>query len=171
MKCLLGLVLCAVCALAPQGPRALKVRARGRNLLVTERGRRHLLRVGELVDAARIEEVSVVFESRAGGFVYLLLDVCGPSKGESDARQCGAGTECDLLWLKLDDAYRLAGSDAARYESCWGSATSDEGYKVTGRTLWIDFVSFRERLEYKLSYDADRPEHGWQIEKTPLPSP
>lgn len=169
------LLLCAACA-PPAGAQkaaaasALKVRVRGgRTLVVTDRGRPHALRVGDEVGAARLEEASVIFVSRAGGFTYLLLDVCGPSKLKSDDRQCGAGTECDLLWLKLDDGWETAGKDSARYESCWRSITSDEGYRVAGRTLHMKFSDFREQLEYTLTYDAERPEQGLRREKSPLP--
>lgn len=171
-----ALLLCAACAPPPAAaqkapaPSALRVRVRGgRTLVVTDRGRSHALPVGEEVGAARVEEASVIFVSRAGGFTYLLLDVCGPSKEKSDARQCGAGTECDLLWLKLDAAWKAAGADAARYESCWLSVTSDEGYRVAGRTLRIQFSDFREQLEHTLTYDADRPEEGLRREKSPMP--
>lgn len=171
-------ILCAACAAAPggtpaqkgAGTNALRVRARGKSLVLTERGRSRVLRVGDGIDAARIEEVSVVFVSRAGGFVYLLLDVCGLSKAKPDDRQCGAGTECNLLWLKLDGGRKVTDSASAHYESCWLPITSDDGYRVTGRTLRMQFSDLREQLEYKLTYDADRPEQGLQIEKSPAPS-
>ena len=77
-----SLVLCAACAAAPGGTPAQKgaaadgfrVRARGKSLVLTERGRARVLRVADKIDAARIEEASVVFVSRAGEFVYLVLD-------------------------------------------------------------------------------------------------
>jgi hypothetical protein len=178
MKTFVALVvLCAACAAAPGGAPAqkgaagntFKVRARGKSLVLTERGRSRALRVEDKIDAARIEEASVVFVSRAGEFVYLLLDVCGLSKAVPDDRQCGAGTECNLLWLKLDAGRKVADSNSARYESCWLPITSDDGYRVTGRTLRMQFSDLRERLEYRLTYDADRPEAGLQIEKSPAP--
>lgn len=169
------LLLCAACATPAAAqkaaaPSALKVRVRGgRTLVVTDGGRSHALRFGDEVGAARLEEASVVFVSRAGGFIYLLLDVCGPSKAKSDDRQCGAGTECDLLWLKLDGSWKTAAADSARYESCWLPITSDEGYRIAGRTLRMQFSDFREQLEYTLTYDADRPEQGLRLEKSPMP--
>ncbi|HWS53738.1 MAG TPA: hypothetical protein VN228_06420 [Pyrinomonadaceae bacterium] len=67
------LLLCAACAppaaaQKPPGKSALKVRVRGgRNLVVTEGGRARVLRVADKVDAARLEDASVIFVSRAGG--------------------------------------------------------------------------------------------------------
>jgi hypothetical protein len=148
----------------------LRVRGRGQTLLLSERGRTHTLRVADKVDAARITDASVIFESRAGEFLYLLLDVCGPSKAQPDDRQCGAGVECNLLWLKLDARRGVADSNSARYESCWAPITSDEGYRVNGRTLRATVNDFREQLEYYITYDADRPEQGLQTRQSPLKS-
>lgn len=169
------LLLLAACAAWPAAAApqrrvpALKVRAKGRNILLTERGRAHVLGVADKIDAARVKGVTLVFESRAAGFLYLLLDVCGMSKERSDDRQCGAGVECNLLWVKLDARRRVAAADSARYESCWAPITSEDGYNVAGRTLRMQFTDLRERLEYKLTYDADRPERGLQIETSPAP--
>lgn len=169
------LALSVVCAASPgvaaqARATGLKVRGRGQTLLLSERGRTHTLRVAGKVDAARITDASVIFESRAGGFVYLLLDVCGPSKEQPDDRQCGAGVECNLLWLKLDTRRRVAGANSFRYESCWTPITSDEGYRVQGRTLRATVSDFREQLEYTLTYDADRPEQGLRTQQSPLKS-
>lgn len=177
MKAAVILLLSAACAAVALGAAAQgrapasRVRGRGRTLLLTERGRTHVLRVGDKVDAARITDASVVFESRAGGFVYLLLDVCGPSKERPDDRQCGAGVECNLLWLKLDARYRVAAADSARYESCWAPVSSDDGYRVEGRTLRATVDDFREQLRYHLTYDADHPEQGLRTQQSPLKQP
>ncbi len=149
---------------------AVKVRAKGRRtVVVTERGRAHTLDLTGRIDAARIEEVSVPFLSRAGGFTYLLLDVCGPSKYPGDARQCGAGTECNVVWLKLDGAWRVRGAQGERYESCWAPVTSDEGPKVLGRRLTLTVEDFREEVRREVVYDADKPEAGLTVKQTPLP--
>src|ERR1044072_2786525 len=93
--------LCAMCVVCAAGGEAgaarqasLKVRAKGRRaVVVTERARAHTLDLKEQIDAMRIEKVSAPLVSRAGGFTYLLLDVCGPSKVPRDDRQCGAGVD------------------------------------------------------------------------------
>ena len=147
----------------------LRVSARGQRLVVTERGRAHALALGEHVSAARVEDAEVLFKSTAGGAVYLLLDVCGWSKSRQDDRQCGAGTECDLVWVKLDARWRVLDAKSARYESCWSSITSADGYKIDGRALTITFDNFREDVKVKLTYDAGRPERGLVVEQSPLP--
>jgi hypothetical protein len=152
----------------PQVP--VRVRAQGRRaVVVTERGRAHTLDLKEQIDAARIEEVSVTFLARAGGFTYLLLDVCGMSKEKSDDRQCGAGTECNVVWLKLDGAWRIRGAQNQRYESCWAPVTSEEGPKVSGRRLTLVVEDLREEVRREVTYDADDPEAGLTVKQTPLP--
>ena len=149
---------------------AVKVRAKGRrSVVVTERGRAHTLDLKEQVDAMRIEDVSVTFLSRAGGFTYLLLDVCGLSKVPPDDRQCGAGIECNIVWLKLDGAWRVRGAQNERYESCWAPITSEEGPKVQGRRLTFTVEDFREEVRREVAYDADNPEAGLTVKQTPSP--
>ena len=169
------LALCLACA-AQTGARAtppqgrVTVRAKGRlGVVVTERGRAHTLDLTKHVDAMRIEDVSVLFLSRAGGFTYLLLDVCGLSKVPPDDRQCGAGIECNVVWLKLDGAWRVLDAKNERYESCWAPITSEEGPKVAGRRLTLVLEDLREEMRREVTYDADAPEAGLSVRRTPLP--
>ena len=161
-----SLLCCA--AAAPQAP--LKVRAKGRtSVVVTERGRARMLDLTKQIDAARIEQASALLLSRAGGFTYLLLDVCGLSKAQPDGRQCGAGVECNVVWLKLDAAWRVRGAQNQRYESCWAPITSEEGPKVTGRRLTLVLEDLREEVRREVAYDADNPDGGLSVKQTPIP--
>lgn len=167
-------VLCLGCAVqagagaVPQG--AVKVRAKGRRaVVVTERGRAHTLDLSEQIDAMRIEEVSATFLSRAGGFTYLLLDVCGLSKVPPDDRQCGAGIECNVVWLKLDAAWRVRGAQNQRYESCWAPISLQDEKKVEGRRLTFTVEDFRDEVRREVTYDADHPEAGLRVKQTPIP--
>lgn len=158
-------------AWAQRGAGAVRVRrakAR-RSVVVTERGRSHALDLTKEIDAARIEDVSAPFLTRKDGFVYLVLDVCGPSKVPSDDRQCGAGTECNLVWLKLDEGWKKSDAVAERYESCWYPVTSDGGVRVEGRRLSLEFDDLREETHCVVAYDADRPEQGLSVGRRPLP--
>jgi hypothetical protein len=85
-----------------------------------------------------------------------------------DARQCGAAEECGLLWIKLDSAWKISDIKAARYESCWQSSSSSDGYKLSGRRLSMEYDDFSARKHYKLLYDADQPERGLNMEESPL---
>jgi hypothetical protein len=169
--------LAALCLFAGSAQSAsaqskVKVRARGHtSVVVTERGRAHTLDVSKQIDAAHIEDASVLFVTRRGGSVYLLLTVCGLSRFPPGDRQCGAGIECNLVWLKLDERWRVLDAKSERYESCWAPITSEEGPKVKGRLLTLEFDDLRENLRHEVTYDADAPERGLNSATRPLPEP
>jgi hypothetical protein len=166
---LISALLCLACVSASAQDKV-RARAKGRqSVVVKERGRAFTVDLSKHIDAARIEDASALFLSRRGGFTYLVLSVCGMSKDTSDDRQCGAGIECNLVWLKLDARRRAADAKSERYESCWMPVTSDEGPKVTGRRLTLEYDDLRENLHHSVTYDADRPEDGLKSETTPLP--
>jgi hypothetical protein len=147
-----------------------KVRARGHtSVVVTERGRAHTLDLSKQIDAEHIEDASVLFLTRKGGFVYLVLSVCGLSRFPPGDRQCGAGIECNLVWLKLDGRWRALESKSERYESCWAPITSEEGPKVEGKLLKLVYEDLRENLRHEVTYDDERPEQGLKSATSPLP--
>lgn len=145
-----------------------RVRGRGRLLVLTEKGRTSRLNLGDQISAARLEEVGLLFTARRGSQAYLVVSACGPSKLRPDARQCGAGVECDLVWIKLDAGRRVADSKAVRYESCWAPVTSADGYRISGGKLELEVDDFREKVSRRVTYDAGRPEKGFQIAERPL---
>lgn len=147
---------------------AIKARGRGNKLILTSQGKKHVLDAGEHIDAARLDETSVLFATRRQDFLYLLIDACGWSKLKLDDRQCGAGRECNLLWIKLNRTWQISDIKSARYESCWAPITSNDGFKRSGNTLQLEYSDFREKKEYKLTYDADRPESGFHVEETAM---
>lgn len=146
----------------------IKASARGTKLVLTSQGKKHLLDVSRSIDAAKLAEVELLFATRRQDFLYLLVSVCGPSRIGSHDRQCGAGQECNLLWIKLDNRWRINDTRAVRYESCWAPVTSNEGYMVRGNILEMAYSDFREKKEYRLVYDADRPEGGFHLEESAM---
>ena len=147
---------------------SVKLRARGRRILLTAGGRTSLLDPGDKVSAARLDSVKLLFITRRADFNYLLVDAQGMSKLKPDDRQCGAGEEYDLLWLKLTPAWRLVEARGARYESCWGSVTSDDGYQIEKNVLRIAYSDFGRKRECRLTYDADQPERGYLLEESEM---
>jgi hypothetical protein len=140
-----------------------------RAVVVRDGGRAHAIDLSKHIDAARIEKASAFFLTRKGEFTYLLLDVCGLSKLPPDDRQCGAGTECNVVWLKLDAAWRVRGAKSERYESCWQPISSDEGPKVSGRRLTLVVDDLREEIRRDVVYDADNPAAGLTIKQYAIP--
>ena len=148
-----------------------KLRPRGRQLMLTIAGHSHLLNVSAQIEAAKLDDVIPLLFTRRTDFNYLLAAACGPSKLKPDMHECGAGTECDLLWLKLTPAWRIADARVALYESCWQSTTSEDGYKIDKNSLRIEYDNFLFKHHYRLTYDAEQPEHGLVIEESALKEP
>ncbi len=146
----------------------IKARGRGTKVILTSQGKKHTLDVSRSIDAAKLADASVLFATRRQDSLYLLVAACGWSKLKQDDRQCGAGQECNLLWIKLNGTWQINDIKSVRYESCWASVTSNEGYKITGNTLQMEYSDFREKKEYKLTYDADRPEGGLRVEESAM---
>ena len=145
-----------------------KLRVRGRRVLLTAGGRTQTLALGDKISSARLDSVKLIFITRRAGFVYLLADARGQSKLKPDMHECGAGEEFDLVWLKLTARWQLVEARSARYESCWGSVTSDDGYKIEKRVLRVAYSDFKWKRESRLSYDADQPERGFTLEESEM---
>ena len=145
-----------------------KIRAKGLQLVVTFQGKSHKLNTVEQIDAAKITDTKILFATKKDNFTYLVIDVSGQSREKENDRQCGAGIEANLLWIKLDSAWNISAINSVRYESCWSSIDMGDGIKISGNVLKIEFDNFREDINVKLSYNSDEPEKGFQIEQTPL---
>jgi hypothetical protein len=157
-------------AQSPSAKNGIALRTSGRRaVVVKEQGRVHVLDLSKHIEAMRIEDASELYRTRKGEFIYLLLQVCGLSKMPPDDRQCGAGIECDLVWLKLDGGWRERDAKSVRYESCWQPITSDEGVKVNGRTVLLEYDDLRDNTRHEVTYDADKPEEALTEKTRPMP--
>ena len=146
----------------------IELRGQGQQILLTSRGVRRRLNLKDKINAAKLDEVELLLMSRKDSFIYLLVSACGSSKLVPDARRCGAAEECNLLWIKLDEAWKVQDIKSAAYESCWQVITSTDGYKISGQTLRLEYDNFSEKKHYKLSYDGAQPERAFQIEESAL---
>lgn len=146
----------------------IKLSSKGDRLILKSGGVRRAFDLKENIAAAKLEDVTLLFVTSKESFVYLLVSACGSSKLVPDARHCGAGEECNLLWLKLDSAWKMSDIKSIRYESCWQPITSTDGYKINGQSLQMEYNDFSEKKHYKLLYNADRPEGGFLVEESTL---
>jgi hypothetical protein len=147
---------------------AYKIRAQRGGLTVTFQGKRHWLNVAEHIDAAKIKSTQVLFANQKEGFRFLVIEVSGDSRDGNYDRQCGAGTEANLLWLKLDAEWKILDLKAVRYQSCWSGVDLNGPFKITKTALTMEYSNSREDINSKLSYNADEPEKGFQIEETAI---
>ena len=146
-----------------------KISASKSAVTVTFKGKTHRLNIQERIDAARIRETELLFANEKDGFRYLVLTVSGDSRNSNFDRQCGAGTESNLIWVKLDAAWKTLDTQAARYESCWSAESLYGDFNVTKDSLHIEYSTKDDKLA-KLTYNAREPEKGFQIVEVPFES-
>jgi hypothetical protein len=153
---------------APLGAR-LKLKWQGDAVRFQEGNISHEVSIRDQFHAARLDKVALQSAKEAGGFIYLLLDVTGPSKIPQDSHQCGAGSESDLIWLKLDKDWKLQDAKSFRYESCWATIDADDPPKWQGDTLSVRVFSVSEGAGKTLtaSYSYKRPEEGLKVVEVP----
>jgi len=146
---------------APLGAR-LKMRWQGDNVIFTEGTNTHQVSLREKYVAVRLDTVILQSAKEAGGFIYLLLDVTGPSKLPRDSHQCGGGNESNLIWLKLDQNWKVLVSKDFLYDSCWtnGAANIDPP-KWSGDTLRA------ATLDKVATYTYKHPEEGLKVTDAP----
>lgn len=154
---------------APLGSR-LKLHWKGSTVYVREGTSEHELVLRDHVHAVVLEKVVLQSAKESGGFTYLLLDVTGPSKVPPDAHQCGAGTESDLIWLKLDKNWKTQDAKDFRYDSCWATISADDPPKWEGDTLKVtvfNVASGGSAVNQLATYSYKHPEDGIKVTETP----
>ncbi|MEO8001408.1 MAG: hypothetical protein ABI644_05990 [Arenimonas sp.] len=94
----------------------------------------------------------------------------GPSKAQMDMHYCGAGTEANLVWLKLDKQFKLLSSSNHLVDSCFKSVeiTRTLEYTDGNGKMQGSFVSYHEMKAYEMSYDTAAPEKGIGITSKPI---
>lgn len=147
---------------------AYKIRAQKAALTIKFQNKTHRFYLPEQIDAARITEAEIMFATEKDGFRYLVINVGGWSREKQNDRQCGAGIESNLLWLKLDPAWKIRDIKSVRYQSCWSGIDLNDPFELTKNSLNVDFDNIRDKLNVKLTYNSAEPEKGFQIKETKL---
>jgi len=146
---------------APLGAR-IKMRWQDDRVFLAESGNSHEISLRKQFAAVRLDTVVLQSAKQAGDFIYLLLDVTGPSKLPRDSHQCGGGNESNLIWLKLDTGWKVLDAKDFLYDSCWtSSATMIDPPKWNGDTLKVG------TLDKIATYTYKHPEEGLKVTDAP----
>jgi hypothetical protein len=168
---IIAIILCFAASLAfgqsSTNP-AYKIRAAKGGVTVTFQGKAHWLDVKEHIDAAKVKSTGVWFANLKNGFRYLVIEVSGDSRDSDYDRQCGAGMESNFIWLKLSATWKIVDLKSVRPQSCWAGVDMDGPFKVTKTAMTMEFTNSRDDVRTKLTYNADEPEKGFQIEETKI---
>jgi hypothetical protein len=154
---------------APLGAR-LKMRWQGSTVILSEGAASHRLELRDRFHAVNLEKVILQSAKESGDFIYLLLDVAGPSKLPRDSHQCGGGSESDLIWFKLDKSWKVQDAKAFRYESCWSDISADDPPKWQGDTLKVSVFSAAggKSVAQVATYTYKSPDAGIKVVETPM---
>ena len=149
---------------APLGAR-LKMRWQGNTVTFRDGGSSHEVSIRDQFHAVRLEKMILQSAKESNGLIFLLLDVTGPSKVPGDSHQCGAGTESDLIWLKLDKDWKLLDTQNFRYDSCWSTISADDPPKWQGDTFKVTVFSVTNGAgkTMEATYTYKHPEEGLKI--------
>lgn len=151
----------------PLGARV-KLHWQGSRAYFRDGAAKHEINLRDHFHAVSLARVLLLSAKEAGGFIYLLLDVTGPSKLPRDSNQCGAGHESDLIWLKLGPDWKVQGAKDFRYESCWSDIAADDPPKWAGDTLTVSVFSAEggKSVSQVATYTYKRPEDGIKVNET-----
>jgi hypothetical protein len=70
--------------------------------------------------------------------------------------------ESDLIWLKLDQDWKLLDAKSFRYDSCWSNVSVIDPPKWQGDTLTVTTT------DKVASYSYKHPEEGLKIAEVPV---
>lgn len=130
-------------------------------LVVLAGGRRYVVPLDGRVGTWHVDSVATLAAASRRDTTYLLADVSGRSSRRRDGGgYCGAGTEGDLVWMKLARG-RLVELRTAPYTSCLSTLNGDEEpYERTADSLWFDGIRFAGHREVHVRYYVRDPARG-----------
>jgi len=148
-----------------QGDDLPHVRADGRRLTFGwHGGAPHRVDVSNLIRASTLDTVQVLVAHRTGDIDYFVVTVRGPSWSGAPNGSNAAGTESNLLWLKLK-SWKLLDAQSMPYQSFLNSLEPIGDYHIKGGILTIRYANKRESTDYVLRYDSARPESKIAIDR------
>lgn len=137
-------------------------RATSTGLAVLAGGRRYAVSLDGRVGTWRIDSVVTLAVATRSDTFYVLADVSGRSSGRpGGGGYCGAGTEGDLVWLKLARG-RTREVRTAPYQSCLSSLNSEneEPYERNADSIWFEGTRLLGHRAVRIRYLATEPARG-----------
>src|SRR6266540_5760860 len=119
-----------------------------------------------LSGAATIEQAEILFENNLKDISYVVVHLAGPTKNNGGGGYCGAGTEENLVWIKLSHTVILD-VRSILYSSCAFSIEPTQLPEATTRGLHVDYVSYSEGRDFRATYDDTSPENGFVVASMP----
>ena len=148
-----------------------RVTGKDKTIIVHEKGNDHAYDLHADLKLQAIKRANLLFQNRANGQLYLLIDVVGPSTAGGNV-YCGAGQEEYLIWLALDSKWGQGDRKVEPITSCLASIESsadEESYEIKEGTLTAEYINYRDKVTASLIYDSAKPDKAWTIQRRPTP--
>jgi hypothetical protein len=149
-----------------------RVTGKGKEIIVHEQENDHVYDFSSDLKLYEVKNVKLLFQNRANGQLYLLVDVVGPSTAGGNT-YCGAGQEEYLIWQALDSKWGQGDHKVEPIASCLVSIESSEDgdpYDISQGTLTAEYINYTDKTTETLSYDSTKPEKAWTIRRKPIPA-
>jgi hypothetical protein len=141
------------------------VRADGRHLTFAwHGGAPHRVDISSLIHASILDTVKALAARRQGDIDYFVVSVSGPSQLFVASNAGPAGTEANLIWLKLQ-GWKLLDTQSVLYQSSREYLEPVGDSYVKGGVLTVRYRNDRENMEYALRFDLEKPENRIDVEK------
>jgi hypothetical protein len=148
-----------------------QVTAKNKAIVIQERGNDHAYDFHADLNLHGIKRANLLFQNRANGQLYLLVDVLGPSTAGGNI-YCGAGQEEYLIWLALDSKWEQSDRKVELITSCFAtieSSADDQSYEIKDGKLISQYINYRDKVIATLIYDSAKPNKAWTIQRQPIP--
>lgn len=143
----------------------IKIRPEGTSFRIVKNRQKAVIDLSEAIDAQGYFEYKVLDQTTKDNKYYLVLSVCGASRPTTPSGYCGGGTECNVIWLKLDNKLKLEDMDSVLIDSCFRNVGTVGEYKMENGILTITYREWSgsDSTNLQLSYDREAPEKGITI--------
>jgi hypothetical protein len=144
-----------------KAPGGIKIRPDGASIRITRNRQKAVVDLGEAIDAADYLEHKVLDQTTKDNKYYVVLLVCGASRPTTPSGYCRAGTECNIIWLKIDDKLKLEDMKSVLTESCFRNVSTEGDPRMANGILTVRYG--RGLTTWQLTYDRKAPEKGLTI--------
>ena len=173
----IGLRKKGINGLAENKKNLVKLRLIGRKVKLTRDKEESIIDLKKEINARGNYEYKIIDRREKDGNYYFLLVVCGTTMQKPGSGECGGGSECNLIWMKIDNNLKVESIKSILTESCLENIGDDlysvNDYKVTKGNFSLTCLGYETKddkvytRQKDLLYNSSKPEKGIKV-KTSL---
>ncbi|MBI4850611.1 MAG: hypothetical protein HY819_02175 [Acidobacteria bacterium] len=155
----------------------IKLRLIGRKAKLSRDKEESIVDLKKQINAEGNHKYKIIDRREKDGKHYFLFVVRGSTRAKLGGGYCGAGSECNLVWMKIDNSLKVESIKSILTESCVedieGGSDLDgfTDYKVAKGKFSFTFIKLESKdnevyiREKELLYILSKPENGIKIIK------